>query len=536
MSSGLSRVYSLHRFWPSDRGLAGLLILVSWGSGPNDRSRSSEALLSKIQQVIQQGDLTAATAELSLALKRFPREPGFYNLLGVVEAQRGNYKSAESSFKKATALAPQFTGAWLNLGRLYQQSSDLDPGAVRKGLAAYLELLKLQPGNLQANYQAAVLLQRQGAFQDSQRYLLRLPAEAQARAQAKAVRLANHAALGEAALAQEAAQQLARSGDLSENDVVSIQPVLEAHNQTDIELRLLEELAARHLASGGSLHRLGTLCEQKEKFFDARAAFERVAAAQTASVPLLLDLARVAYKQRDLDDSLGYLAHARDLEPRNPSIHFFFGMVCVELNLPVEARRSLNEAVRLDPENAYYNYALGAVAAQSRTPGQAVPYFEKYIARKPGDPRGRFALGAAYFYSANYDAARKELRAVEARPETAAGAHYFLGRIAKQEENLAEAENELLHAVAANPKFPDALAELAHVYIRLEKYAGARKELERALELEPDNFRVNANLLILYQRTKDPRAEAQQVRFEEIQKKRSENEQLLWRTIEVRPY
>ena len=54
--------------------------------------------------------------------------------------------------------------------------------------------------------------------------------------------------------------------------------------------------------------------------------------------------------------------------------------------------------------------------------------------------------------------------------------------------------------------------------------------------MEPDNFRANANLLILYQKTKDGRAQKQQERFEEIKKKRSENEQLLWRTIEVRPY
>jgi Tfp pilus assembly protein PilF len=206
------------------------------------------------------------------------------------------------------------------------------------------------------------------------------------------------------------------------------------------------------------------------------------------------------------------------------------------MNLPVEARKSLEEAVRFDPENAYYNYALGAVAVQGRDPADAMPYFKKYIERQPSDPRGRFALGAAHFYSANYDLARKELMAVAARSETTAGAHYLLGRIAKQEENLVLAERELAQAVGANPKFVDALAELAHVHIRLAQYEKARRELERAAALDSENFRVNANLLILYQRTKDPRAPAQQERFEEIKKKRSENEQLLWRTIEVRPY
>jgi tetratricopeptide (TPR) repeat protein len=125
---------------------------------------------------------------------------------------------------------------------------------------------------------------------------------------------------------------------------------------------------------------------------------------------------------------------------------------------------------------------------------------------------------------------------VAAKPETAAGAHYFLGRIAKLQQDLPEAERELTQAIAANPKFADALAELGHVHIRTERYEEAAKTLERARALDPDNFRVNANLLILYQKTKDPRAEAQQQRFEEIKKKRAEDEELLWRSIEVRPY
>ena len=86
------------------------------------------------------------------------------------------------------------------------------------------------------------------------------------------------------------------------------------------------------------------------------------------------------------------------------------------------------------------------------------------------------------------------------------------------------------------PQFADALAELGLVHIKLRRYDDARDELERAFTLEPDNFRVNANLLILYQTTEDSRASEQESRFKEIEKKRAEDERLLWRTIEVRPY
>ena len=220
----------------------------------------------------------------------------------------------------------------------------------------------------------------------------------------------------------------------------------------------------------------------------------------------------------------------------NAGIHFFFGVVCIELNLPLEARKSLDEAVRLDPENAYYNYALGSVALHGRDPAQAIPYFEKYIKSKPKDPRGQFGRGVARFYSADYDAAARDLHAVADKPETAAGAHYFLGRIAKLQDNLPEAEAQLKQAVVADPRFADALAELGLLHIRLGQYDDAKDELNRAFSLDPDNFRVNADLLILYQKTGDPRALEQQLRLDEIKKKRAEDEQLLWRTIEVRPY
>jgi tetratricopeptide (TPR) repeat protein len=210
-------------------------------------------------------------------------------------------------------------------------------------------------------------------------------------------------------------------------------------------------------------------------------------------------------------------------------------LVCIELNLPLEARKSLDEAVRLDPQNAFYNYALGSVALRA-DPLQAIPYFEKYMQRKPEDPRGRFALGVAQFYLAEYETATKNLRDVADSKETASGAHYFLGRIAKISEHLPEAEIELKEAVAANPRFADALAELGQLHVRLGRYDEARNELERALALEPYNFRVNINLLIFYRKTKDPRADEQQARFDEIKKKQADDEPLLWRTIEVRPY
>ena len=506
-----------------------LLVGILHGS-----TNAPQNLLSTVQQEIQQGELDSARSQLNLAIKQFPSDPNLYNLLGILEAQKGNRSAAEADFKKALVHAPNSTGTLLNLGRLYLQYASDDPKALGQALDVFQKILRNEPDNVEALYQSAALLATTGSFQSSLDHLNQLPEEVQVRAQVLAIRCADESGLNHPAMAADFAERLLKSSDLSQADILAALPQVQTHDEA-LAVKLLEGLVVRQLADREGLWKLAVLYERQANLPQAREKLERAEQAGSPSVEILSELARVAYQQHDRDGALGYLAHARDLDPKNAGIHFFFGVVCIELNLPLEARKSLDEAVRLDPENAYYNYALGAVAVNGRDPAQAIPYFEKYIQHKPDDPRGRFALGVAYFYLANYEAATKNLRIVEAVPETAPGVHYFLGRIAKLQDNLPEAQNELKQAVANDPRFVDALAELGQVHIKLERYDDATNELQRAFALDPNNFRVNANLLVLYQKTKDPRASEQQARFEEIKKKRDEDEQLLWRTVEVRP-
>jgi tetratricopeptide (TPR) repeat protein len=498
-------------------------------------STSPAQTIQRVLQLIQQGDLAQARSQLTQALREFPREAGFYDLLGVVEAQQRNYGAAEADFTRAIELDPHLTGAYLNLGHLYQENSARNPDALRKGLEVYERLLRFQPNNTEANYQSAVLLERRGSFRASLDRLSRLAPADQDRAQALAVRCADFAGLGDRSRTDAAAGRLLSSPDLTEADILLSLPQLEAHRRSDLEVRLLEGLAGRQLASLSALHQLALLYERQGQPGKARDTLEKVAMGQPDSASTLMELARVADQQHDYTGALGYLAHARDLEPRNAGIHFFFGMVCVEENLAQEAYNSLKQAVSLEPQNPYYNYAMGAVAVGRDDPRESLPYFKKYCELKPHDPRGRLALGTAYFYARDYDTARKKLESVVRYPQTAAAAHYYLGRMANQEGNLDEAARELRRALQANPKLANAYAELGLLYMKQKQNVEAEKWLERALELDPDNYTANLNLMILFERAKDVRAEAQAQKFEEVKKKRAERAKELLRTIEVRP-
>ena len=500
------------------------------------REKERERRILQIQQLFTQGDLAGARKLLDEALKQFPADAGLDNLQGIIEAQEGNYAAAERSFNRAVARERKFTGAYMNLGRLYQEHTADDPQALDKALEVYRRALQYDPDNAEANYQRASLLMRKGSYQASLDHLSRLPAKIQDTAQALSVSCADHAGLGRSERANEMAKRLLAHPDFSEPDVSAILLALNSSRRDDLSLGLLEGLRERRPLSPDLARYLGLVYERTGKLAEARTTLEKSSDGARPSVALLVELARVAHKQQDYQGALGYLAHARDLEPNNASLNYFFGLVCLDLNLIAEARAAFDRAVKLEPENPAYNYAMGAASAFRHDPGEAIPYFEKYIRLKPQDARGKLALGAALFRAKQYDAAAVVLMEAVKVSDTATTAHYYLGGIARQNGRIDDAIQELQQALKANPDYTDALAELGQCYMMKREYDSAGKLLRQALEINPNHYTANFNLLTLYARTKDPGEAAQAARFEEVKKLREEKAQEFLRIVEARPY
>jgi tetratricopeptide (TPR) repeat protein len=503
-------------------------------SKQNHTSERDQKIL-MIQQLIQDHDLPGASRKILEVRRQYPSDAGLDNLLGIVEAQQGNYPAAEKSFREALKREPKFTGASLNLGRLYLENSAVDSQNRQKALDVYLGVLAYDPKNAEANYQSAALLLEQGKYQDSFDHISRLPEESRASAQALSILCADYAGLGGRERTDDAAARLVSRADFSEPDAQQALLGLRVAKRDDLVISLLESLQKRQPLSPELLRALGSAYERTGRLAEARAALEKSFTSETLGIGSLLELARVARKQQDYQGSLGYLAHARDLEPQNAGIHYYFGLVCMDLNLVAEARNAFEKAVQIEPENPGYNYAMGAASTFRHDPGEAVPYFEKYLKLKPQDPRGKLALGAALFRAKDYDAAVPRLKEAAMIHETATVAHYYLGAIALQERRLDEAHSDLEQALKSKPDYADALAELGQYYLMQKEYSQAEKQIRRALEIDPDHYSANFYLLTLYTRTGDARQEAQSKRFDELKKLLAEKMQEFLRIVEVRP-
>ncbi len=495
-----------------------------------------EKAIIAIQGSIQAGNQTEALSEIEAALKRFPQAAGIINLRGIIRAQREELALAREDFQQAVRLSPGLIPAWQNLARACQFAPGQDAEAVACAVSAWQRVLLARPNDVEARSALATVYEWQGKFADSLRELQRLPQSEAARSALLALRCANLAGLNRTQEALVAARKLAESPDFSEADASSIFPVLSDAKNAPIAIALVETLDARGSVSATGLKHLAAAYEQTERMAEARKTLERVALQEPGNVGPLFELARVAYGQKDLEGSLGYLAHVRDLIPNDPRVHFLFGLVTAQMDLPVEARKSLEKALSLDPRNPDFNYALGAVILSGGDGGTASKYLKAFVEARPAEARGHFALGVAYFASNDYDQCRAEMRIAGKDVKTEAGAEFFLGRIARIENNLDEAASHLELTTKLSPSFAEGYAELARVYLQQDHLEGAKAALDRAISLEPDSFQANAALVLLYQRTHDPRLAEQGARLRKLDAARSKRQELMLRTIEVRPY
>ena len=490
--------------------------------------------IESIQAAIEKGDQAAASRLLDEALRQYPQEAGLFNLRGVVHAQQSQIEQARADFERAVHLKPSLMPAWRNLARACQLLTD--PSANACAADAWRHVLRAAPADPEAATSLATVYEWQGKFTESLREIDKLPPAEIGRSAVLALRCADLHGLGRTQEATLEAQRLVQAADFSESDAAAVFPVFESKAGAPLVVTLVEALDTQGKASAVSLRRLGVAYEQLDRLSDARRVLERVALLEPNNPSHLLELARVAYHLRDLEGCLGYLGHARDLTPSDAKIHFLFGLVTVELNLPLEARKSLEKAVALDPANPDFHYSLGAVLLASGNAADALPHFEKYVGARPNDARGHFALGAAYFESADYSRCREQMLAVSRDPKTQAGAAYFLGRVARIDENYSEAQAYLEKVIRLLPSFAEGYTELARVHLRQGQLDAARAAILKALELDPDSFHANSTLLALYQRTQDPRADEQAERIKTLDAQRSKRQELMLRTIEVRPY
>lgn len=139
------------------------VILVSQSQAEEvQRLKEVEAGIKESADMIRQGDLDGAIAQLKGMLDKNPKDANALYLIGMAYSKKRMFPEATGAFLQVAEMAPKFAAAFHQLGVCYQQQDQPD-----MALEAYKKALELDPSNTDAFYNSALVLFKQSRVDEA---------------------------------------------------------------------------------------------------------------------------------------------------------------------------------------------------------------------------------------------------------------------------------------------------------------------------------------------------------------------------------
>lgn len=186
------------------------------------------------------------------------------------------------------------------------------------------------------------------------------------------------------------------------------------------------------------------------------------------------------------------------INPWDAQLFFDLGVSTQEQENMDIARYALERAVELDRNNVDFNRRLGEFLFERRDYKPARTCFERVYKLEPTDSEARSMMGridaATVLDRKGLDDAESTRDAMVEQPEEPVNA-YEADRRARRGRSAAAApgeseEADLIHAIRKDPKNLGLYLKLADHYKNSRKLGQASDQLEKALEVDPDNGEI----------------------------------------------
>ncbi len=212
-------------------------------------------------------------------------------------------------------------------------------------------------------------------------------------------------------------------------------------------------------------------------------------------VPLLLELAAADLSEGDPTGALTALIQAREIDDKSPEEHYLFALAYYQKREPKLALESAKRAIRLNPKYSRAKNTLGKLLLDQGKYDEAQTYLleaandltfrESFVAKTN--------LGDLYYKTSNYPKAKKWLKeAISDNENESCMAHYFLGQINLEENQLADAQSNFTRATKKGcSQFTDAYLAVGKTLVRMKKYDLARAKFIELKQLFPNSEASN---------------------------------------------
>jgi len=417
------------------------------GKGLPPAESPADDLYRRGKEAAARGDLDAAKAQLTEALRLDENHAGAHNILGFVLGQQGDIPSALVHLQRAVALQPESSEAHYNFGVALWYSNSKE-----KAIAELRESVRLDSAAGASHAFLGVALRETGDLAGARLSL-------QCAVALLPPLSATYIDLGIVFL---------RTGDLDRalgQFEAGLNVPFPSHPAPDWDTAITE---LRHALAGDSGNAEG------------HNVLGRL----------------LGRKAADSKEVMAQFREAIRLRPDYAEAHNNLGLVLTQTNDDEAAVAEFREAIRIDPDYGDAHANLGA-ALTSTDSEQAVRELEKAVGLSPASVKAQFNLAMAYGADPSHGPATQieQLRKVIALAPTFPAAHLVLGKALLQDSKVPEAVEELREAARLEPENGEAHYQLGLALVRAGRKEDADAELKRGRELVSANDRnQNANL------------------------------------------
>jgi tetratricopeptide (TPR) repeat protein/TolB-like protein/DNA-binding winged helix-turn-helix (wHTH) protein len=238
---------------------------------------------------------------------------------------------------------------------------------------------------------------------------------------------------------------------------------------------------------------LGDLYMSTGRHNDAEAAYLTALANNPVNIDALQGLGFAYQHLKQPLEAENILRRATDVYPGNASSFNSLGVFHFQKGRFEEAVAQFEYAFALRPNDAKYVTNLASTYMMQGNFASAARYFQRAIDIKP--TRSAYSnLGLMQLYSGDYDAAVESQRsAVELQPNdlltraNLGDTLWAAGRLPEARQALQEAEKMAARALEVNPNDPLTIMDMAWIKAGLREHDEARRFIDRATELMPDD-------------------------------------------------
>lgn len=408
-------------------------------------------------------DLHALRGHAHFSLDAVPQARDEYNkalalvphhataLAGLARADLRENKLAEAEARVADAVqsAPKDAEAWIVKGDIARSKKDLPAAA-----AAYKKALEFEPKSTLAKLNLISVEIQQGQFELAQTHLNELR-------------------------------------EIAPNNAMLYyqQGLIDFQNKRYAEA----SAAARKVLQGAPNHTPSLLLEGAAQFLlganeQAEQALRRVVSNAPANVYARKLLAATLLKLKDPQRALEYLLPAVEALPNDAQLQALAANAYMQLGQSGKAAEMMKAAVEHDPKSAALRTDLGMLQLAAGDSAAAAATLQQASELDPSRTQADMILVVSHLRDKKYDAALAILQRLEQRAPNDPSMHNMRGAAYLGLNDLNRARASFERAVALNPTFMPAVANLAQLDLRAKNVAAARGRFESVLAKDKNNI------------------------------------------------